>query len=238
MSATAPPLTIVITPAVGSAGVDNDAVVSSTTTDVNGANNSASGFDDVIGGSPRSDRSARELRRRGRAWGSRPRSPAHPGSTYAWTLTGGTITGGQGTAQITFDAGAPGITMTLEVDRVGRRPATPPPRERARCRSTSSTCLPRHPFHDFVATIARNGITVGCQDGTHLLPRRAQHARPDGGLPAEEQVRPQPRAASGHRRRLRRRPARATSRRPGSRSSRRSESPAAATPTATARTRP
>jgi hypothetical protein len=33
--------------------------------------------------------------------------PAHGGSTYAWTLVGGTITAGQGTAEITFTAGSP-----------------------------------------------------------------------------------------------------------------------------------
>jgi|GEM_PF-3001336 len=34
--------------------------------------------------------------------------PAQAGSTYLWTITGGTITAGQGTTSITFTAGAPG----------------------------------------------------------------------------------------------------------------------------------
>ncbi|BDU73579.1 RCC1 domain-containing protein [Mesoterricola silvestris] len=34
--------------------------------------------------------------------------PAQNGCTFAWTLTSGTVTAGQGTAQITFTAGAPG----------------------------------------------------------------------------------------------------------------------------------
>jgi hypothetical protein len=40
--------------------------------------------------------------------------PAHAGSTYAWGITNGTITAGQGTAQITFTAGTAG-TLTLSV---------------------------------------------------------------------------------------------------------------------------
>jgi hypothetical protein len=40
--------------------------------------------------------------------------PNNAGSTYAWTILNGTITGGQGTSQITFTAGAPG-TLTLGV---------------------------------------------------------------------------------------------------------------------------
>ncbi|KAA0254172.1 MAG: hypothetical protein EDX89_11010 [Acidobacteria bacterium] len=39
---------------------------------------------------------------------------SHAGSTYAWTITNGTITGGQGTAAVTFAAGAAG-QLTLQV---------------------------------------------------------------------------------------------------------------------------
>ncbi|MGZ5427745.1 MAG: hypothetical protein ACXWFS_01930, partial [Thermoanaerobaculia bacterium] len=41
-------------------------------------------------------------------------TPAIVGATYAWTITNGTITGGQGTNQITFTAGTAG-TLTLGV---------------------------------------------------------------------------------------------------------------------------
>jgi hypothetical protein len=41
--------------------------------------------------------------------------PAHAGSTYAWTITNGTITAGQGTNQITFTAGTAGTPLTLSV---------------------------------------------------------------------------------------------------------------------------
>jgi PKD domain len=41
--------------------------------------------------------------------------PAHAGSTYAWGITNGTITGGAGTSQITFTAGAAGTPLTLSV---------------------------------------------------------------------------------------------------------------------------
>src|SRR5450830_748679 len=41
--------------------------------------------------------------------------PAHAGSTYAWGITNGTITAGQGTNQITFTAGVAGTPLTLSV---------------------------------------------------------------------------------------------------------------------------
>jgi uncharacterized repeat protein (TIGR03803 family) len=40
---------------------------------------------------------------------------AHAGSTYAWLITNGTITAGQGTNQVTFTAGAAGTPLTLSV---------------------------------------------------------------------------------------------------------------------------
>jgi hypothetical protein len=44
--------------------------------------------------------------------------PATPGATYAWGITNGTITGGQGTSQLTFTAGAAG-TVDLTVQETG-----------------------------------------------------------------------------------------------------------------------
>ncbi len=41
--------------------------------------------------------------------------PAHAGSTYAWVITNGTITAGQGTNQITFTGGTAGTPLTLSV---------------------------------------------------------------------------------------------------------------------------
>jgi len=40
---------------------------------------------------------------------------SHAGSTYAWLITNGTITAGQGTSQITFTAGVAGTPLTLSV---------------------------------------------------------------------------------------------------------------------------
>jgi hypothetical protein len=40
---------------------------------------------------------------------------SHGGSTYSWGITGGTITAGQGTSQITFTAGTAGTPLTLSV---------------------------------------------------------------------------------------------------------------------------
>jgi uncharacterized repeat protein (TIGR01451 family) len=87
----------------------------------------------------------------------------HPGATYAWALSGGTITSGQGTSAITFDAGAPGTTMALSVTETS-----------GACTSAAAAQAiqvdfldvpPPHIFHDFVNTIARNGVTAGCGSG-------------------------------------------------------------------------
>jgi serine protease AprX len=90
------------------------------------------------------------------------------GHTATWTLTGGTITAGQGTDQIAFTSGDPGTTMLLAVvDSL------------AGCDSPGSSqpisvdfldAPPSHPFHDYINTIARNAITVGCLDGKSFCP--------------------------------------------------------------------
>lgn len=43
----------------------------------------------------------------------------NPGSIYAWTITNGTITAGQGTSQITFRSGAPGTLVLAVVETNG-----------------------------------------------------------------------------------------------------------------------
>jgi hypothetical protein len=89
--------------------------------------------------------------------------PLHAGSTYSWTLTGGTITAGQGTEQITFDAGPAGTTMDLQVTESNTgcvSPATD-----AKVQVDFLDVPTSHPFHDFIDTIARHEITVGCGDG-------------------------------------------------------------------------
>lgn len=45
--------------------------------------------------------------------------PAHAGSTFAWLITNGTITAGQGTSQITFTAGTAGTPLMLSVTETG-----------------------------------------------------------------------------------------------------------------------
>src|SRR5207253_2825932 len=91
--------------------------------------------------------------------------PALAGHVTTWTLSGGTITSGQGTSQLTFKSGAPGTTMSLSaVDSVGG------------CDSPAGNGLvsvdfldvpPAHPFHDFVNTVARHGLTAGRGGGDY-----------------------------------------------------------------------
>ena len=88
---------------------------------------------------------------------------AVPGATYAWTLTGGTITAGQGTSQITFSGGSPGTTMNLSVtDTVG---ACTSPLASTRVQVDFLDVPPSDLFHDYVDTLARDGVTAGCGGG-------------------------------------------------------------------------
>ncbi len=88
------------------------------------------------------------------------------GHTATWSLTGsGAITGGQGTAAIAFDSGDPGTTMLFGVvDSLGA------------CESAQGSAAvsvdfldvpPANGFHDFVNTVARNGVTAGCGSGNY-----------------------------------------------------------------------
>ncbi len=92
-------------------------------------------------------------------------APVGAGHIGTWTLTGGAITAGQGTGEITFDSGDAGTTMLLEVvDSLGN------------CDSTAGSALvsvdfldvpPENGFHDFVNTVSRNGVTAGCGEGNY-----------------------------------------------------------------------
>ena len=86
------------------------------------------------------------------------------GSAYLWTLSGGTMTAGQGTPQITFNAGAPGTTMVLEAFEIS--PAgCESPADRAFVQVDFADAGSSNPFHDAISAIARNGISKGCGGG-------------------------------------------------------------------------
>lgn len=90
---------------------------------------------------------------------------ARPAHTYAWTLSGGAITAGQGSSQIVFTSGAPGVTMQLSVtDAIAgcaSRPAA------ATIQVDFLDVAPSHPFHDAIVRVARNGISLGCGGGSY-----------------------------------------------------------------------
>ncbi|HWZ84798.1 MAG TPA: S-layer homology domain-containing protein [Thermoanaerobaculia bacterium] len=87
------------------------------------------------------------------------------GATYAWVLTGGTITSGQGTHQIGFSAGPAGTTMSLSVtDSVGSCVSPP---GATRVQVDFLDVPPSDPFHDYVDTLARDGVTAGCGGGNY-----------------------------------------------------------------------
>ena len=89
----------------------------------------------------------------------------HPGSTWDWDLSGGVITAGQGSRQIIFDAASPGTTMHCTVTESA-----------SGCVSTEASKYiqvdfldmpPANGFHDYVNTVARNGVTAGCGNGSY-----------------------------------------------------------------------
>jgi uncharacterized repeat protein (TIGR01451 family) len=159
----APPITIVITPANGTSSAFNSANVHSSVADANPGNNAASATT-VIGASTAPTITVASSVVVG-ATGIPASVPFHAGSTYTWTLTGGTITSGQGTSAITFDAGGPGTTMSLSVVESGAQCDTLP--GTAKVQVDFLDVPPADPFHDDVDIIARNGVTVGCGNGNY-----------------------------------------------------------------------
>ena len=89
----------------------------------------------------------------------------NPGSTWDWTLSGGTITAGQGTNQITFDAGPPGTTMLGTVTETAAGCVSPA--AAATIQVDFLDVPPGDPFHDYVISVARAGITAGCGGGNY-----------------------------------------------------------------------
>jgi hypothetical protein len=89
----------------------------------------------------------------------------HNGSTWSWALTSGAITAGQGTSQITFDAGAPGTTLSCSVVETANGCSSPQASKLIQVDFLDVP--PSNPFHDFVDTVARHGITAGCGGGDY-----------------------------------------------------------------------
>ena len=92
---------------------------------------------------------------------------SHEGSTYAWTLSAGAITAGQGSSAITFDAAPPGTTMTLSVVETNTSCSSPAGIDKIQVDFLDVP--PPHLFHDYVNTIARDGITAGCGAGNFCV---------------------------------------------------------------------
>ncbi len=91
--------------------------------------------------------------------------PPAGGSVFTWSLVGGTITSGQGTNQIAFDAGPPGTTMDLRVTNTSAGCTSAAGSRRAQVDFLDVP--PAHPFRNFVNTLARNGVTGGCGGGDY-----------------------------------------------------------------------
>jgi len=91
--------------------------------------------------------------------------PNHPGATWAWTLSGGVITAGQTTRQIVFDAASPGTTMVCTVVETSAGCSSPMATKNIQVDFLDMP--PSNTFHDYVNTVARNGVTAGCGGGNY-----------------------------------------------------------------------
>jgi uncharacterized repeat protein (TIGR01451 family) len=89
------------------------------------------------------------------------------GHTLTWALTGGVITDGQGTRTLTFESGAPGTTMLLELsDVLGTCEVVAEPVTIA----VNFADVPfEHIFRAYISTVLRHGITTGCGEGNYCL---------------------------------------------------------------------
>jgi uncharacterized repeat protein (TIGR01451 family) len=152
----------------GTGSMTNTAVVSGDESDPNLANNTSTATTTVEPCPPPAPVITAPLSVPSATGGLPASVPDQTGHTSTWSLEGGLITSGQGTAVITFESGDPGTTMVLSVidSLLG-------------CDSAESSALisvdfldvtPLHPFHNFVNTISRNHITAGCHDGTVFCP--------------------------------------------------------------------
>ncbi|MGE5277423.1 MAG: FG-GAP-like repeat-containing protein [Acidobacteriota bacterium] len=92
--------------------------------------------------------------------------PAVAGHSYLWSLTGGSITGGQGTHVVTFTAGPAGTTMSLEVVE-SLSASCSSEAGKAKVQVDFLDVPPSHLFHDAIVSIARAGITSGCGAGRY-----------------------------------------------------------------------
>ena len=158
----APPITVVATAPVGAPSVSSSATVGAVTTDTFGANNT-SNVSTTILVSPAQPALTAPLTASVGATGLTASVADHAGASYDWTLDGGTITAGQGSSAITFDAGAPGSRMELQV--VETSGGCPSPPAKALIPVDFFDVPPEHPFHVFVSAIARTGVTAGCGSG-------------------------------------------------------------------------
>ncbi|HTY43425.1 MAG TPA: PQQ-dependent sugar dehydrogenase [Thermoanaerobaculia bacterium] len=159
----APPVTVVVTAPAGAAvtGV----TVGSAVTDVNGGNNTATASTNVDAAPALPTITAANWVPVG-ATAVAASVPDDAGSTYAWALSGGTITTGQGTSAITYDAGSPGTTMALTVIETNST-SCPSPQAAEAIQVDFLDVPPAHLFHDYVDTMARVGVTAGCGGGNY-----------------------------------------------------------------------
>jgi hypothetical protein len=101
--------------------------------------------------------------------------PNHTGSTWDWTLSGGVITAGQTTRQIVFDAGSPGTTMVCTV--VESNAGCDSPLASKNIQVDFLDVPPSNTFHNYVNTVARNGVTAGCGGGNYCGPSPVTRAQ-------------------------------------------------------------
>jgi hypothetical protein len=85
-----------------------------------------------------------------------------PGESFAWDVSGGTITSGQSTNAITFTSGSPGTSLNVSVAVTGESCGGSLTR---RAQLDFADVPPDHLFYGDICAIGRHGITAGCGGG-------------------------------------------------------------------------
>ena len=86
-------------------------------------------------------------------------------NTYQWSIAGGTITTDPTLPQVSYDVGGPGTLATLSVVETLVGQPCPSDPGIAETQVDFLDVPASSPFHDFICTIARDGITAGCGSG-------------------------------------------------------------------------
>jgi len=106
--------------------------------------------------------------------------PPQTGSSYAWTVTGGTITAGSGSNQISLTAGSPGTVMAVSVIATNISGCSAAAVRRRVAIDFSD--VPNDAFHDSIDRALTAGVMPGCSAGAFCPTNAVTRAQMAGYL--------------------------------------------------------